>query len=83
MNLADMLIEGYVAESTILRVEKLIWDVRRKKACEIQKEIPLSIGIMLFEKAASAGRSQSPPLLKAMNSPYANGLGNASPKLTG
>src|SRR6478609_2554295 len=38
MNLADILIEAYIAESVILRVEKLI-GLKGEKACEIQKEI--------------------------------------------
>jgi alkylation response protein AidB-like acyl-CoA dehydrogenase len=35
MNLADMLAEGYVAESVILRVEKLV-SMRGEKACQIE-----------------------------------------------
>jgi len=35
MNLADMLIEGYAAESVLLRVEKLI-SMRGEQACEIE-----------------------------------------------
>jgi alkylation response protein AidB-like acyl-CoA dehydrogenase len=56
MNLADMLIEGYVAESTLLRVEKLI-SQRGEKACEIQKEMLMIYLHSAMEKAASAGRS--------------------------
>jgi alkylation response protein AidB-like acyl-CoA dehydrogenase len=56
MNLADMLIEGYVAESALLRVEKLI-GLRGEKACEIQKEIALIYLHTAIERAASAGKS--------------------------
>lgn len=56
MNLADMLIEGYVAESVLLRVEKLI-SQRGEKACEIQKEMAIIYLHYAIEKAASAGRS--------------------------
>jgi len=56
MNLADMLIEGYVAESTLLRVEKLIGQ-RGEKACEVQKEMALIYLHSAIERAASAGRS--------------------------
>ncbi len=55
MNLADMLIEIYVAESTILRVEKLL-GIRGEKACEIQKEMALIYLHGAVEKAAAAGR---------------------------
>lgn len=55
MNLADMLIEGYVAESTILRVEKLI-GMRGEAACEIQKEMAIIYLHHAIEKAASAGK---------------------------
>jgi hypothetical protein len=55
MNLADMLIEGYVAESTLLRVEKLI-NIRGEKACEIEKEIATVYLYNAMEKAATAGR---------------------------
>lgn len=55
MNLADMLIEGYVAESTLLRVEKLI-SLRGDKACEIQKEMALIYLHYAIEKASSCGR---------------------------
>ncbi|MFZ9981348.1 MAG: acyl-CoA dehydrogenase family protein [Cyclobacteriaceae bacterium] len=55
MNMADMLIEGYVAESTLLRVEKLI-SQRGEQACEIEKamvQITLHEGM---QKAAAAGK---------------------------
>ncbi|MBI1770096.1 MAG: acyl-CoA dehydrogenase family protein [Bacteroidetes bacterium] len=55
MNLADMLIEIYVAESVLLRVEKLI-SQRGEKACEIQKEMALIYLHSAVEKAASAGK---------------------------
>ncbi|NJM26103.1 MAG: hypothetical protein HC859_12065 [Bacteroidia bacterium] len=55
MNLADMLIELYVAESTLLRVEKLI-ALRGEAACDIQKEIALVYLQEAVERAASAGR---------------------------
>ena len=56
MNLADMLIEGYVAESVILRVEKLI-SMRGEKACEIEKEMAIIYLHRAIELAAAAGRS--------------------------
>ncbi|MFZ5969986.1 MAG: acyl-CoA dehydrogenase family protein [Bacteroidota bacterium] len=56
MNLADMMIEGYVAESTILRVEKLI-SQRGEKACEIQKEMALIYLHGAIERAAAAGKA--------------------------
>ncbi|MEQ8304257.1 MAG: acyl-CoA dehydrogenase family protein [Cyclobacteriaceae bacterium] len=55
MSLADMLIEGYLAESAILRVEKLI-GIKGEAACEIQKEMALIYLHYAIEKAASAGR---------------------------
>jgi hypothetical protein len=55
MNLADMLIEGYVAESTLLRVEKLIGQ-KGEEACAIQKEMAIITLHKSMEKAASAGR---------------------------
>lgn len=56
MNLADMLIEGYVAESTLLRVEKLIGQ-RGETASEIHKEMAMIYLHYAIEKAASCGRS--------------------------
>jgi hypothetical protein len=56
MNLADMLIEGYVAESVLLRVEKMIGQ-RGEKACEIEKEMAMIYLHHAVEKATSAGRS--------------------------
>jgi hypothetical protein len=38
MNLADMLIEGYVAESTILRVEKLAL-LKGIESCQLQRDM--------------------------------------------
>ena len=55
MNLADMLIEGYVAESTLLRVEKLI-TMKGEAACEVQKEMAIIYLHHAVEKAASAGK---------------------------
>jgi alkylation response protein AidB-like acyl-CoA dehydrogenase len=56
MNLADMLIEGYVAESVLLRVEKLI-STRGEQACEMEKELALIYLHHAIEKAAAAGKS--------------------------
>jgi alkylation response protein AidB-like acyl-CoA dehydrogenase len=56
MNLADMLIEIYIAESTLLRVEKMV-SAKGEKAAEIQKELALIYLHGAAEKAASAGRS--------------------------
>lgn len=55
MNLADMLIEGYVAESVLLRVEKLI-GIRGEKACAIQKDMAMIYLHQAAEKATSAGK---------------------------
>ena len=55
MNLADMLIEGYVAESVLLRVEKLI-STKGEAACAIQKEIAIIYLHHAMAKAAQAGR---------------------------
>jgi alkylation response protein AidB-like acyl-CoA dehydrogenase len=55
MNLADMLIEGYVAESVILRVEKLI-SVRGEKACEVEIAMAMIYLHYAIEKAAGAGK---------------------------
>lgn len=55
MNLADMLIEIYVAESALLRVEKLI-SLRGEESCAIQNDMAMIYLHHAFEKAASAGR---------------------------
>jgi alkylation response protein AidB-like acyl-CoA dehydrogenase len=55
MNLADMLIEGYVAESVLLRVEKLI-SVRGEKACETEIAMAMIYLHYAIEKAAGAGK---------------------------
>lgn len=55
MNLADMLIEGYVAESALLRVEKMI-AMKGEEACTIQKEMAIIYLHQAMQKAAAAGR---------------------------
>jgi hypothetical protein len=55
MNIADMLIEVYVAESTLLRVEKLA-TIRGEANCEIEKEMALVYLHHAIEKAASCGK---------------------------
>ena len=55
MNLADMLIEGYVAESALLRVEKLV-ALRGEQACEVEKAMAMITLHRAVEIAASAGR---------------------------
>ena len=55
MNLADMLIEGYVAESTLLRVEKLM-SIRGEANCQIEKEMATVYLHHAIENAASAGK---------------------------
>ncbi|HEY5747524.1 MAG TPA: acyl-CoA dehydrogenase family protein [Chryseolinea sp.] len=55
MNLADMLIEAYAAESTLLRVEKLI-GLKGEAACEVQKEMAIIYLHYAVEKVASCGR---------------------------
>ncbi len=55
MNLADILIECYVAESTLLRVEKLI-QTQGEQAASIQKEIALIYLHYAVEKASSAAK---------------------------
>ena len=56
MNLADMMIELYVAESTLLRVEKLI-AVRGEAACTLQKDAALIYLHSAVEKTNNAGKS--------------------------
>jgi len=55
MNLADVMIEAYVAESTLLRVEKLI-SLRGEKAAEVEKEMAMIYLHDAVEKGASAAR---------------------------
>jgi alkylation response protein AidB-like acyl-CoA dehydrogenase len=55
MNLADILIELYVAESTLLRVEKLI-ALKGEKEAEIQKEMAIIYLHYAIEKAASVAK---------------------------
>ncbi len=53
MNLADVLIEVYVAESVLLRVEKLI-GLKGEKESEIQKEMALIYLHYAIDKASAA-----------------------------
>jgi alkylation response protein AidB-like acyl-CoA dehydrogenase len=55
MNLADMLIEAYVAESALLRVEKLV-GIRGEANCEIEKEMAIIYLHQAMEKAATCGK---------------------------
>ncbi len=55
MNLADMLIECYGAESALLRVEKLI-GIRGEAACAIEKDMAIVYLHYAIEKAAAAGK---------------------------
>ncbi|MBS1558477.1 MAG: acyl-CoA dehydrogenase family protein [Bacteroidetes bacterium] len=55
MSLADMLIEIYVAESVLLRVEKLI-SKQGEKACDIQKEMAMIYLHEAVEKTAYSGK---------------------------
>jgi alkylation response protein AidB-like acyl-CoA dehydrogenase len=55
MNLADMLIEGYVAESILLRVEKLI-SLKGEANCQIEKEMAMIYLHGAVEKAQNAGK---------------------------
>ena len=56
MNLADMAIEIYVAESVLLRVEKLI-GIRGEAAVELQKQMALVYLHEAVEKINNAGRA--------------------------
>ncbi len=56
MNLADMMIELYVAESTLLRVEKLI-ATRGEEACALQKDAAMVYLHEAVEKANNAGKT--------------------------
>ncbi|UII28115.1 acyl-CoA dehydrogenase family protein [Fulvivirga maritima] len=55
MNLADMLIEGYVAESCLLRVEKLAAQ-KGEEALKIETDMMKVYLYEAIEKAASAGK---------------------------
>lgn len=55
MNLADMLIEGYVAESTLLRVEKLA-TIKGEANCQIEKEMAIVYLHHAVEKISVAGK---------------------------
>ncbi|MDZ7896889.1 MAG: acyl-CoA dehydrogenase family protein [Arcicella sp.] len=56
MNLADMLIELYIAESAILRVEKLT-GVRGEIACELQKDAAMIYLHTAVDKVNLAGKT--------------------------
>ncbi|MDR6560900.1 MULTISPECIES: acyl-CoA dehydrogenase family protein [unclassified Arcicella] len=56
MNLADMMIELYIAESTLLRVEKLI-AVRGEAACALHKDAALIYLHTAVEKTNNAGKA--------------------------
>ena len=56
MNLADMMIELYVAESALLRVEKLI-GVRGEIACELHKDAAMIYLHTAVDKVNTAGKS--------------------------
>ncbi|MBP6385446.1 MAG: acyl-CoA dehydrogenase family protein [Pseudarcicella sp.] len=56
MNLADMLIELYVAESTILRVEKLI-ALKGESNCSLQKDLAIVYLHTALEKVHQAGNT--------------------------
>jgi alkylation response protein AidB-like acyl-CoA dehydrogenase len=56
MNMADILIEAYVAESILLRVEKIIAS-KGEAAAAIQKEMAIIYLHGAIEKAATAARS--------------------------
>lgn len=53
MNLADMLIEGYVAESVILRVEKLV-SLRGEENCQVEIDMAR---LFLYNAIEEIGRS--------------------------
>lgn len=55
MNLADMLIEGYVAESTLLRVEKLI-GIKGEAAMAVETDMMRVYLYEAIEKATLAGK---------------------------
>jgi alkylation response protein AidB-like acyl-CoA dehydrogenase len=55
MNLADILIECYVAESTLLRVEKIV-SLKGEAAAVIEKEIAMVYLHYAVEKAAASAR---------------------------
>ena len=55
MNMADMLIEGYVAESTLLRVEKLV-GIQGEENCPIRIDMMRVYLYHAIENAARAGR---------------------------
>lgn len=55
MNLADMLIEGYTAESTLLRVEKMV-TVKGEEACSVEIDIMKIYMFEAIEKSVLAAK---------------------------
>ena len=55
MNLADMLIEGYMAESVLLRAEKLV-GIRGEEACQVEIDMARVFLYHAVETAINAGR---------------------------
>ena len=55
MNLADMLIEGYIAESVLLRAEKLV-SIKGEEACQIQIDMARVFLYHAVEVVISAGK---------------------------
>jgi alkylation response protein AidB-like acyl-CoA dehydrogenase len=55
MNLADMLVEGYAAETAILRVEKLM-KMRGEENCEVQKEMAMIFLYRALDNISKAGK---------------------------
>lgn len=55
INLADIVIEAYIAESALLRVEKLI-SLRGEANCKIESEIAILYVHHAMQKGAAAGR---------------------------
>ncbi|MCB0437065.1 MAG: acyl-CoA dehydrogenase, partial [Mangrovimonas sp.] len=55
MNLADMMIEGYVAESVVLRVEKLV-GIKGEAACQHEIDMARIFLHNAMESIATSGR---------------------------
>lgn len=66
MNVADMAIEIYVAESVLLRVEKLI-GIKGEEAVALQKQMALVYLHEAVEKVNNAGRAAITSFAEATN----------------